>query len=363
MPLFNRLAADERVAVKVFLGATSEPDRQWPWPTDVAFDYEVGSLLTVPRRGGRKPAYVAPGIALKLASFRPDVVVAGGLALGLVGCLSSQLTGARFYVWLDATMESDFAESPAWNRSLRRRLVCAADGCIASSTLAAEYLRLMGVPADRVHLSLLSVDVERLSRQIAEERESSRAEWSSPNAPTRLLYVGQMKGYKGVDLLVRAYRELMRRHANCELVCVGDGPLRSRVAGLSGFHPDWRIQVLGHLQPGELPRVWARADVFCLFSRAEAYGAVVAEALAAGLPIVCSEHAGASRDLVIEGENGHVVDPFDTLVCADVLRRLVLDGDTRARMGRRSLQLSSLCSSESGAESFMSAVGIHHGSQ
>jgi glycosyltransferase involved in cell wall biosynthesis len=357
VPLFNALAADQRVIVKVFLGASSEPDRHWAWPDDISFEWEIGSLVSLPRRDGRKPAYVAPGFVWSIARFRPDVVVAGGLALGFVGRLSATLARARFFVWLDATMLSDFTESPAWNRLLRRGLVRTADGGIASSTLAADYLRIMGIPPGRAHLSLLSVDVERLRHETEQAREEAPHD-SERSEPVRLLYVGQLASYKGVDLLIRSFRELRRRQIECELICVGDGPLRPRLDRLARSHPAWGLQILGHLQPYELPRVWAHADVFCLFSRVEAFGAVIAEALAAGLPIVCSKHAGSSRDLIVEGENGYVVDPFQTLVCADLLEELVLDAAARARMGRRSLELAAICSSQAGAESFLEAVGV-----
>ncbi|MGZ4178084.1 MAG: glycosyltransferase, partial [Solirubrobacteraceae bacterium] len=68
-------------------------------------------------------------------------------------------------------------------------------------------------------------------------------------------------------------------------------------------------------------------------------GIVLLEAAAAGLPLVCSPHAGASADLVQEGETGFVVEPRDTAAFVRALTVLAGDAGLRARMGRAAHEL------------------------
>jgi glycosyltransferase involved in cell wall biosynthesis len=146
-----------------------------------------------------------------------------------------------------------------------------------------------------------------------------------------VLYVGQLEPYKGVDLLLDAC-SLLQTEAPFTILLVGEGSqedlLRQKAAerGLSN------VVFAGFVQPAELPKMYAIADVFCLMSRYEPFGVVVAEAVAAGLPVVCSRHAGASGDLVRDGENGFVVSPEDSQQVADCISMIIADPPTRKRM-------------------------------
>lgn len=121
---------------------------------------------------------------------------------------------------------------------------------------------------------------------------------SNARNPT-FLFVGRYVEAKGLDVLVRAYREYrMRTPVPWRLQCVGTGPLKSTLRGIEG------LDDLGFVQPDELPEIMSHASVFVLPSRKEPWGVVVQEAAAAGLPIICSDAVGASVHLVREGFNG-----------------------------------------------------------
>jgi glycosyltransferase involved in cell wall biosynthesis len=114
------------------------------------------------------------------------------------------------------------------------------------------------------------------------------------------LFCGQMIWRKGVELLISAFNRI----EGARLLLIGrEAELPSL---LSPLHPRVRsrIEYLGFQAPEDLPRYFAKADVFVLPSRYDGWGVVVNQAVAAGLPVICSDQVGAGFDLVEDGVNG-----------------------------------------------------------
>jgi glycosyltransferase involved in cell wall biosynthesis len=112
--------------------------------------------------------------------------------------------------------------------------------------------------------------------------------------------------------------------AACEglpLVVVGDGPLRDRVPGASGFVP-----------PGELGPYYERAAVVAAPSLREGYGVAAREAMAWGRPVVASA-VGGLTDAVEDGVTGLLVPPGDVGALRAALERLLRDAELRSRLG------------------------------
>jgi glycosyltransferase involved in cell wall biosynthesis len=99
---------------------------------------------------------------------------------------------------------------------------------------------------------------------------------------------------------------------------VGDGPLRSFVEGEAKGDP--RIRVLGYADEEFLPGVYQQADILVVPSVFEAWGLVVHEGLAYGLPVIATDQVGAAEDLVDSGVNGYIVPAGDHEVLAGAMR-------------------------------------------
>lgn len=137
----------------------------------------------------------------------------------------------------------------------------------------------------------------------------------------------------------------------------GDGSLRHELESRAETLAPGRVKFAGFRQPRELPSFDASADAFCLFSRQEPFGAVLAEALAAGLPVISSRAAGATVDLVDDGLDGRIIDPRATGECVRVLAQLAADSDLRRRMGVASRERARACSVEAAADAILAAIG------
>jgi glycosyltransferase involved in cell wall biosynthesis len=101
-------------------------------------------------------------------------------------------------------------------------------------------------------------------------------------------------------------------------------------------HLKHRIEFAGFQPVERLPQFFAAADIFVLPSLHDGWGVVVNQALAAGLPIICSSAVGAACDLVTPGWNGSTVAPGDSAALADAIRALAADVRLRQAFGENS---------------------------
>jgi colanic acid/amylovoran biosynthesis glycosyltransferase len=160
------------------------------------------------------------------------------------------------------------------------------------------------------------------------------------NCPMIILTAGRLIAKKGPDDLARAFGLVCREYANVRLRIVGEGPLQGEVAAIlreAGVSD--RAEFLGHLEPVEVAREMSRAHLFCLPSRvapdgdSEGIPNVLKEAMATGLPIVSTYHAGIP-ELVEDGVSGYLVPERDIIRLADRLSQLLDQPALWEPMGR-----------------------------
>lgn len=210
---------------------------------------------------------------------------------------------------------------------LEHRALHAARAVVATSPWTARRLRdLHGL--DHVPVAVPGVDPAPLAR--------------GTDGATRLLCVGSITPTKGQDLLVDALGAVAARPFTCDLV----GPLTrdpehvATVRAAISLHGlDGRVRLVGPLAGPELDAAYAATDLLVLPSRVEAYGMVVTEALARGVPVLAADTGGV-RDALDGG--GRLVPRRDAAALAAALRCWLTDpalrtgmrADALARRGR-----------------------------
>jgi glycosyltransferase involved in cell wall biosynthesis len=142
--------------------------------------------------------------------------------------------------------------------------------------------------------------------------------------------------------LVDAVALLRRRGIDARAVFIGDGEERAAIiarAAAAGIGD--ATSITGFVNQAELPAWYAAADALVLPSDSrETWGLVVNEAMAAGVPVVVSDAAGCSVDLVREGENGYTYPCGDVPALADRLAAIAtLDHDRRLALGSESRRI------------------------
>jgi glycosyltransferase involved in cell wall biosynthesis len=153
-----------------------------------------------------------------------------------------------------------------------------------------------------------------------------------------ILCVGRLVAAKGQALLLQALAALEREFPLLRCTLVGDGPDRTRLAGLArDLRVDGRVTFAGSVGQDDIQTFYERADLFVLPSFAEGVPVVLMEAMAKGLPVV-GTRVGGTGELIEDGVTGLLVAPGNADALANALRRLLTDAECRERLagnGRR----------------------------
>ena len=173
-----------------------------------------------------------------------------------------------------------------------------ADAVMVPSERTEFYARRLGFGAADVIRGSVSADTRlfRSSPRTADELGSRRS----------FLSVGRLVAHKGTDVLAAAYQRYRGLVDDpWALEVVGIGPLEHLLRDRPG------VTLHGFRAPADVAELMRRVGCFVLPSHIEPYGAVVHEAAASGLPLLCTDFAGAASGLVQDGANGWLVPTGD----------------------------------------------------
>ena len=271
-----------------------------------------------------------PGaIAEVVLSFKPDIVYVSGWDVSSYVRLAfhPRLAAAHFILGLDNPREDTWRQRLA--RFKIRRYLDRMDRVVVPGERSWQLARnLLKVPESKLRRGLYGIDYDAFSRA-CQLRQAETCGW-----PRRFLFAGRYEPVKGLDVLLSAYGAYRRRVRDpWPLTCCGKGSLAPELSKVEG------VENLGFVQPDELPAVLARHGVFVLPSRREPWGAVLAEAGAAELPIVCTESCGAAVEIVRPYFNGLIIPTGDVDAMTEALCWMHEHQHDLPAMGRRSRQL------------------------
>ncbi|MDC7694149.1 glycosyltransferase [Asticcacaulis sp. DXS10W] len=139
----------------------------------------------------------------------------------------------------------------------------------------------------------------------------------------RIGSLGRLHVNKGFDVLIRAAGLLRDRGTEVSLLIAGDGPEKAALEALIGeLKVQDRVTLAGWIEPPH--DFLASLDLFVLSSRVEPFGLVVAEAMAAGVPIVSTRIDGP-RHILQDGELATLIPPEDPQALAGALEAIMND--------------------------------------
>lgn len=160
-----------------------------------------------------------------------------------------------------------------------------------------------------------------------------RRELGIPEGAPVVGKIARLFPLKGHDQLMDAAPEIVRRQPDVRFLLVGDGILYDHLrerATKAGILENFVFA--GLMKRERIPEMLAAMDVIVHTSLREGLARVLPQALAMGKPCVSFDIDGAP-EVVIDGETGYLVRPYDYVTLADRISSLLADPGLRARMG------------------------------
>lgn len=211
-------------------------------------------------------------------------------------------------------------------RELTKTYANAADAVIVPTKTVAAELRNQGVSAP-VCVVPTGIDLEVFRRIDRRAGLAIRDKFGIPHDAPMLLLVSRLAHEKNVPLALEALERLQTRLPGAHLLLVGAGPLRhSLEERVRASHLGGVVHFAGSIEHSEIPLFYAAADVFVFPSITETQGLVLAEAFAAGLPVVALDNP-QTRDVFGEHLAGEIVADGESM--ANAIYELVRNADRR----------------------------------
>jgi rhamnosyl/mannosyltransferase len=220
---------------------------------------------------------------------------------------------------------------PLLEMTLRRstRIIATSEPYIQSSPFLRRH-------AAKCRVVPLSVDAARFANVADAEASIIRRRYTQSPDESLILSVGVLRYYKGLHILLDAMTQL-----EATLVIVGAGPEEQRLRDLAqAFGVARRVHFTGRVADADLPAYYRAADLFVLPShlRAEAFGIVQLEAMAAALPVISTELGTGTSVVNQHGVTGFVVPPSEPLRLATAMRVLLSNPELRRQLGQQARQ-------------------------
>lgn len=230
-----------------------------------------------------------------------------------------------------ATHDDGLVQGPRVQRLLRRieaATLAAADWVVAPTRLSLEQLaRDLALPTLPAHWRVIPHAIQTIPQL---DKATARAALGWPMDGMYILGVGRLVPLKRFDLLMSAFTALAGRYPRLQLFLLGDGDRhrlqqQADAAGLGNR--------LGFAVTDDVTPYLRAADVYVSTSATESFGLANLEALAAGLPAICTAVGGVPE---VVGDGAWLI-PGNPAVLERVLNSLLGDADARQMLGARGL--------------------------
>lgn len=322
-PLFRLLAQRNNVKIKVFYTWGEQArhkvfdpgfgnQREWDIPLLDGYDFEFVKNVSSNPGSSHFKGIVNPGLIDSIKDFKADAILVFGWAFKSHLKLMRYFKGKiPVYFRGDSTLldEHDgFSIKKTIRRIFLRWVYRHIDIAFYVGTHNKAYFEAHGVKDKRLIYAPHAIDNIRFDDpdgNYAQQAKDWRDKLNIPAGKLSVLFAGKLEQKKNPMFMVEAAKLFPQIH----FVIIGNGVLenqiKQQVAGLLN------ITILPFQNQSMMPVVYRLADVFVLPSKGpgETWGLAINEAMACGKIVVASNKCGCSKDLIMEGKNGFVIEP------------------------------------------------------
>ena len=263
---------------------------------------------------------------------KPDVTISFLVRANLVNALSKSLNSKRSVILSHRNITQGLYGKPDIKSRIMllliRQLYNRADRIIAISKDVKISLEVLGVDSRKITIISNFISPAMI-------RRSNQAVYSIPEDKPIIVSMGRLIEQKDFPTLLKAFAKV-RSVVDARLAIIGDGPLRSRLTELAAeLNIAEDVLFTGWIDhPFELLR---KSNVFVLCSVYEGFGNVILEAMACGLPVICTNCPGGPGEILDHDRYGKLVAIGDFEQIADCIIHVLRHPEVSNHMKRLSL--------------------------
>lgn len=285
------------------------------------------------------PASAPARLGAELRRLKADIVHGTGFYTDILARMAGRRSGARIVNAIHtepaAPLSRDASSKArlgfAARRFVDRVTAGSVDAYVCDSRALARALEQYGADPERIRVVHNSVEPEKLRSEAAEN--------PYPRLDGLIVgTLGRLDAVKGLDVLLDAVPKVLPVVPGARFTIAGGGPDREALAARIADDPVLArpVALAGYVESGA--GFLGSLDVYCLPSRSEGFNTTVLEAMALGVPVVCTD-VGGMREAVIDGETGLLVPAGDADALADALVRMLAEPSLRTACVERAREL------------------------
>lgn len=293
IPVYEALAVQPDVHLRVFYCSGREPDREWELKHS-GFEHEFlrDSFITV----GTRFIHFNPDVWAGLSEFKPDVVITTGFnPTHIIAFVYAKMYGLPHIAMTDGTLTSE-GKLTVLHRFARRVVYAGSRAFVGASQGSFDLYASYGIRSDRMFKSHLCADNERYA-QVQTEKKFD------------FLFCGRFVDVKNpLFALQVAHTAAKRLGRRVTVAMAGSGPLLAAAQEAArAMQDDVQAHFPGFVQQDQLPALYGGSKVFLFPTSWDPWGVVSNEACAAGVPTLITPEAGSANELIADGVTGYVL--------------------------------------------------------
>jgi len=335
IPLFNEIHTqflDINIKLKLVFGAEGYKRRLFQLDlNEIKFEYEIlNDHAHTFSEDGEKTIFLYRGLLKLLKREKPHAIIVAGFSSATLQVMFHKFLSRTPYIIYSGSIETK-SRNTSWLRKIQRTLLIKnASAFVVYGTLAKKYLLNSGAAGNKVFIAMNTVDTTFFAEKTDAVRKAQEPNVSI-SSKKHFTYVGYLVPRKNVIHLLETIKLVAAERNDFCIDILGDGVSKEALEKYVADN-DLQSHVIFHgfRQRHELPVYFAKSSGFLFQTGFDIWGLVLNEAMAAGLACLSSPNAGATTDLVKEGETGFVVDFNDRTYAASKINWL-LDNSTEGK--------------------------------
>lgn len=257
---------------------------------------------------GSKLSYVWHNLSLIFkSSINPDIIICGHVSFLPIAWFLSKVFGAKLLLIIHGV--------DAWaptNSTISNRLVNSVDHFVAVSEFTkSNFLTWTELRDEQGTVMPNCFDPDKFGSRTPNQKLVDKYDLHDKKVVMTLSRLSSDEQYKGHDEILEVMPSLLKEVPELIYMICGNGDDRERLENKAkklGIRD--KVIFTGYVPEEEKADHYRLTDVFAMPGRGEGFGIVYLEAMACGIPVVASS-ADASKEAVLNGELGEVVDPDD----------------------------------------------------